>query len=266
MIVRTYLNADLESVDVTPFLNGTAACFSTRAPGKTLPNQDCAALVAYGPDAGVIAVADGLGGIPGGDDASRLAVQTLIATLEEGRALGANLRDVILDGIERSNRRLLELALGNATTLAVAEINGGTMRSYHVGDAVILLTGQRGRLKLQTVPHSPTGYALESGLLDESAAMRDDERHLVSNVIGSAEMRIEIGPEVTLAPRDTLVVSSDGLFDNLFVAEIVELSRKGALAKAGDALSTRARAHMAGADPSRTGHPDDLTFALYRRN
>ena len=49
------------------------------------------------------------------------------------------------------------LGAGSATTLAVAEVVGQTVRTYHVGDSPIWVFGQRGRLKLQTVPHSPVG-------------------------------------------------------------------------------------------------------------
>ena len=43
---------------------------------------------------------------------------------------------------------------------------------------MILTTGQRGRLRMQTVSHSPVGFAIEYGLLDESEAMHHEERHL----------------------------------------------------------------------------------------
>ena len=73
-------------------------------------------------------------------------------------------------------------------------------------------------------------------MLDEDEAMYHAERHLISSMVGMADMRVEVGPVVKLALRDTLVVGSDGLFDNLFVREIVELVRKGPLQKAGRQL------------------------------
>jgi serine/threonine protein phosphatase PrpC len=142
------------------------------------------------------------------------------------------------------------------------EIDDGTIRPYHVGDSEILVTGQRGRLKLQIVPHSPTGYGVESGLLDEEAAIVHEDRHFVSNVVGSREMRIEVGPTLRARPRDTVLLASDGLFDNLRQEEILEIVRCGPLAKVAEELAGRTRARMKGAEPR--GKPDDLTFVLWR--
>ena len=62
-------------------------------------------------------------------------------------------------------------------------------------------------------------------MISEREAMFHAERHLVLNMIGSEEMRIEIGPVHRLAPYDTVVVASDGLWDNLYVEEVAELLR-----------------------------------------
>ena len=42
-------------------------------------------------------------------------------------------------------------------------------------------------------------------------------------------MRIEIGPAVCLSQLDTVVIASDGLFDNLSIQEVVGSMRKGML-------------------------------------
>ena len=49
-----------------------------------------------------------------------------------------------------------------------------------------------------------------------------------SNLVGDEENGIEIGPHLRLAPYDTVILGSDGLFDNLPIAEIVERARSGA--------------------------------------
>jgi len=54
---------------------------------------------------------------------------------------------------------------GSATTVVVAEIQQRQLRTYYVGDSLVLLTGQRGRLKFQNTSHSPVGYAWSPGLL-----------------------------------------------------------------------------------------------------
>ena len=52
---------------------GYACYFTARTPGKESANEDSLALVGIDPNRGVIAVADGFGGQPAGDQASELA-------------------------------------------------------------------------------------------------------------------------------------------------------------------------------------------------
>jgi serine/threonine protein phosphatase PrpC len=217
-------------------------------------------------DRAVLAVADGLGGAPAGRQASETAVRSLVETVGRASREGQeNARVGILDGFEAAHEAVLGLGVGAATTLTVAEVTGPTVRVYHVGDSLALVTGQRGRTRLQTLSHSPVGYGVESGLLDERDAMHHDERHLVSNAIGSPHLRIDVGLPVVLAPRDTLVLASDGLSDNLHTDEIVELVRKGPLARAARGLAERVRERMEGRREGEPSKPDDLTFLIFRR-
>jgi len=148
--------------------------------------------------------------------------------------------------------------------MAIAEIQGRTVRPYHVGDSMILVVGQRGKTKLQTISHSPVGYAVEAGLLDETEAMHHDQRHLVSNLIGTPDMRIEVGSTIELGRYDTLLLASDGLFDNLHTEEIVERIRKGPLKRVMRTLVEDCRRRMQQPEEGQPSKPDDLTFVVFR--
>jgi PPM family protein phosphatase len=245
---------------------GQLSVFTCRDPGKPTPAEDAVGVFRISTQAWVFAVADGVGGAVGG----RAAALTTLSAL--GEALGnvsgepMALRSAILDGIEQANRAVLERGNGGATTLAVAELGPDYVRSYHVGDSSVMLVGQRGRLKVQTVPHSPVGFAVEAGLLQAREAMHHELLHVISNVIGSSGMRIEVGPEVPLADRDTLLLASDGLFDNLFAEEIVERIRRGDLPKAMASLRSLVTERMAGTRPAQPSKPDDCSIVLFRRH
>ena len=246
---------------------GTAVVYARQAPykqgSKVENNQDAAAVIPLGDGSVVLVIADGMGGAPAGDVAARLTIESLVNSLHS--ANGDGLREAILDGIEKANKTVLGLETGAATTVAVVEITGNRMRSYHVGDSGIIVTGQRGRLKLQTTAHSPTGYAVEAGMIDEAEALVHTERNIVSNVVGSRDLRIEIGPPIRLAPRDTVLVASDGLFDNLLSEEIIELVRSGDAEKKAATLAERCDERMRDLVPDAApGHPDDLSFIIYR--
>ena len=86
----------------------------------------------------------------------------------------------------------------------------------------------------------------------------------LQNVVGTARMHVEIGPKVTLALRDTLLVGSDGLYDNLQVDEIIAIIRKGSLTRAAESLAAQCRNRMQDYQPDRPHKPDDMSFILFR--
>lgn len=257
------LDADMSEVELRAVAGGEVAFFSARCPGYEV-NEDAAALLPFGPDAAVLVVADGAGGGRSGERAANLAVRALCEAVAEAWREDWKLRTAILNGIERANEAVSALGVGAATTLAAAEIQRGRIRPYHVGDSLILLVGQRGKVKLETVSHSPVGFAVEAGVLDEGDAIHHEERHLVSNVLGAADMRIEVGSERALAPRDTLVIASDGLSDNLRVHEIAERVRRGPLHDGAEALAATARRRMYAPREGEPSKPDDLTLLAFR--
>ncbi len=260
------LNRDLDRAAMHAIASGVAALYTARCPGKESANEDAAALIPFNPQAGVLAVADGFGGQPSGEEAARIALKSLAETVDKAHVSDDTLRTGILNGFEKANERIIGLGIGAATTLAAMEIEGAWARPYHVGDSVALVVGQRGRIKYQTVMHSPIGYAVEAGLMEEDEALHHEDRHFVSNMVGSADMRIEIGPRLRLRPKDTVLLASDGLFDNLPVPDIVELIRKGPLESAAAQLSAACDGRMRTPEEGQASKPDDLTLLLFRLN
>ena len=244
---------------------GEVCVRSLRSPDKQTQNEDSAAIIQLGGGSLVLAVADGVGGSVAGREASNAAVRTLSRVLTKLPADTLELRPAILEAVEEANKAVLGLARGAATTLVVAQLDSTRLRGYHVGDSELLAVGQRGRIKQRVVPHSPTGFAVEAGLLDEDEAVQHDQRHVLFNVIGSTDMRVDVGPTLQLAPRDTVLLASDGLFDNLYIDEIVDTIRRGPLAAAADRLVERVQARMHGKDAEHQPcKPDDLTIVLFR--
>jgi serine/threonine protein phosphatase PrpC len=159
---------------------------------------------------------------------------------------------------------LLEQGVGAATTLVVVEVRGDVARAYHAGDSGALLVGQRGRVRFETIPHSPVGYGVAAGMLEPSETHHHDERHLLSNCVGSREMRVEIGAPVTMAARDTLLLATDGVLENIERRDLIDQIRIGSLLQAATDLQARLRLTMAGVDPKLPAHPDDATALLFR--
>ena len=261
---KLYFECDMREIDILGFCGGTAAVFSMSNPATSGANEDAAALIPHDASSGALVVADGAGGLRGGGQASNITVKALKESLENSGPNTQPLRESILGGIEQANRTIGDLAIGAATTVAVAEIQGTKLRPYHAGDTQILVFGIAGDVKHLTVSHSPTGYAVQMGLLDERQAMVHEDRHLLFNVVGIPDMRIEMGMEVDLVVGDTVVIACDGLFDNLAPDEVVEMMRQGSIASCTRTLIETCLGRMGGTDPKHPCKPDDLTVVAYR--
>lgn len=261
-----YLSQDMQNPLVESCLDGAVAVYSKRCPDKPSPNEDAAAVIEIGSDSAVLAVADGLGGGPDGERASRIALQSLrhVVQAATARIPEIPLRTCILEGIDAANDAVMKSARGGATTLAVAEIRNGSFRPYHIGDSIVWLVSSQGRVKFESLPHSPVGYALESGLLTAEEAMHHKQRHLVSNVVGCKSMHIDVGPLVKLSKRDTVLLASDGLVDNLTLEEISRRAKRRKIGNAIRGLTRDATQRMLHPRPEIPSKPDDLTVVLYR--
>lgn len=242
--------------------HGECVFSSVPGDGEGEENEDAAGVWELAGGAIVLALADGMGGGPAGGEAAALAMRSLDERLDALREPAA-LRPLILDAFEATNEALRAEGRGSGTTLVAVEIVDGVLRTYHAGDSGALVVGQRGRVRHETISHSPTGYAVAAGVLEPSDVHDHADRHYLSNCLGSEGMRIEVGPKVELAARDTVVLASDGILDNVRRDELVDHVRKGALREAAARVAESAQAAIEGRGPIE-GHPDDATLLVYR--
>ena len=243
---------------------GDVAVGVARGPDKASPCEDSAGLVPLASGGVVLMIADGVGGLPTGWKASGMTLERVQAELAGQDGEDAHMRTAILDGIESANSALRELGTGTSTTLVVAIVRDQQVRTFHIGDSAAWICGQRGVMKLQTTPHSPIGFAVEAGFVNEKEALHHEDLNLLSNVVGSSDMRIEIGSYQSLAARDTLLIASDGLFDNVLESEIVDIIRTGNVSESLLELWQATERRMAGKDRNKPSKPDDFSAILFR--
>jgi serine/threonine protein phosphatase PrpC len=263
-LVKIYKNINLETADYQISPAGDVCVYTRCSPEKSDLNEDAAAIIQMDNNDLLLAVADGVGGQPAASQASAYLVDCLKEAYDFSVKSGTDLRDCILSGIEDANRKILESANGSATTLAAVVIQDNCMRSYHIGDSAVILTGQKGKIIAETILHSPTGYAVESGIMHEDDAIHHEDRHIVSNVVGAKDMHISMSIPVHIKRFDTLLLATDGLFDNVEKQTIVDTIRKGPIKKNINKLCGMASGRMT--DPGNLYKPDDLTCILFRRN
>ena len=180
---------------------------------------------------GLYLVADGMGGQPAGDVASKLAIAEL-STLAEQPPITV---PALQEGIRRANDRLLAegrqdpARYGMGTTLTgLALVDGGRWAVLNIGDSRVYRYAD-GQLTQLTVDHSAVQQLVDAGLLDARAALRHPRRNVVTRSLGTQPPPV---PDVELrdpVPGERFVVCSDGLTNELSDAEIGLL-----LAEAGD--------------------------------
>jgi serine/threonine protein phosphatase PrpC len=73
-----------------------------------------------------------------------------------------------------------------------------------------------------------------------------------------------VASATAIAQRDTLMLMSDGVTDNLTPGEIIDTVRTGPLAAAATALLERAQQRMTAPTGDELSKPDDATVVLFR--
>ena len=128
----------------------------------------------------------------------------------------------------------------------------------------MLICGQKGLLKYKSIEHSPVGFAVLAELLDEKQALEHPDRHLVSNVVGEAEMHIDLGPSLQLAENDTVLLASDGIFDNFTTDRLIEVIRKDSLEEVTQKLFELVQPMQEDAHKESFNKLDDVSFIVCR--
>ena len=172
----------------------------------------------------LVAVADGMGGAPGGEVASTTAVALLEAAFS-GRSL-----DELEAAVRAANRAIFDAGTANpslegmgTTICAVGLTAAGDLAVVHVGDSrAYLLTD--GSLRPLTDDHSFTAELVRQGELSEQEAADHPHRNVLTRAVGAAPT-VEVDGTVHPArPGDRLVLCSDGLFNEVREEDIAELA------------------------------------------
>jgi serine/threonine protein phosphatase PrpC len=174
-------------------------------------------------DAGLWAIADGMGGMSAGDLAAQTAVDTLAALGSvDGRAL--------LAALQRANTLIQAQGGGRSgATIVAAHVTAGEARIYWAGDSRAYHV--RGAdVRRVTRDHSYVQDLVDAGLLDEAAAEDHPRANVVTRALGVADS-VEVDVvRVGLQPGDRLLLCSDGVSRSLHPADLARPEPVDALA------------------------------------
>ncbi len=255
----TYHASITNNVDILNFESGQAAVFSYPSTNIAEDNQDSVGIVPLSNHEIVFALSDGAGGQPGGQGASQIVITELSNELLHDVNQNQMIRASVLNALETANKVIIDAKTGAGATACVVTIEDNHLRPIHVGDSMIAVVGQQGKLIYRSTEHSPLGYAMRSEIVAEKH-LDKDVSHEVFNLVGNKEMHIEIGPELRLKKFDTLFMCSDGITDLIPLDECLDLIKSGPIEKASNNLITKFFKVVKDVD-----YKDDATFIIFRR-
>jgi serine/threonine protein phosphatase PrpC len=181
----------------------------------------------YTRDAGLFALADGMGGHPEGEVASQLALQTIAALFQRGAkpTLAEPLRflhDAIIAGHHQLLRYATERALIDTprTTIVACLMQGNAAYWAHCGDSRLYLV--RGdKLIARTRDHSYS--ELQETLSQVVSVGERFNRNVLFTCLGSpGKPVVDTAGPLLLQPRDRVLLCSDGLWGSVTDATITE--------------------------------------------
>lgn len=225
------------------------ACFSS--PGRVRPrNEDACSLPPPGANEArwglLLAVADGVGGLPGGEASSQQAAAYLQALYyaQSGPSDPAERLAECFEAVNALNGmsgRRLNLPQPGLTTLVAAVATEGQVWVANVGDSRAYLIQAAGRARRQlTEDHSSRVQAEKASLVNQSTFDRlTDGSRAITRAIGMGEYFQVDRYRYAWQPGDCLVLCSDGLLE-LPEQEMIELALGRPVEAAARALVERA--------------------------
>lgn len=181
----------------------------------------------YTRDAGLFAVADGMGGHPEGEVASQIALQTLAAMFQrDARPTLADPGRFLRDGVLIAHQQLLrygsEKGLSDTprTTVVACVLQGGQAWWAHCGDSRLYLV--RGdQLLARTRDHSYS--ELQEALGRVAGPGERFNRNVLFTCLGSpGRPMVDLSGPQPLQAGDRLLLCSDGLWGNVDDARLVQ--------------------------------------------
>ena len=206
-------------------------------------------------------VADGMGGYEGGQEASRIAVETVEQVYASTLLNDYDPQALLKTGFLAAHQRIQEQAIrdpalhGMGTTCTAIVLLGNNLFYAHVGDSRLYMV-RDGSMSVLTRDHSYVSRLVQDGILSAEEAESHPQRHILTAALGSgAEVFPDTAPKpIGLKKNDVLLLCTDGLWGVVGEREIKNAAA-GQPEQACKALVSLAK---------QRGGPDNITVQLLR--
>jgi serine/threonine protein phosphatase PrpC len=174
------------------------------------------------PEGRFFIVADGMGGHAGGQEASRLATQTIASFLQERWHQDCTTADMLKQALEQANSAILKdqrqhperADMGTTVVVLTFREQDASPCCAHVGDSRLYrLRGHR--LDQLTEDHTWIAKAIREGDVVASQSRSHPWRHVLSQCLGREDLSQIDVQTIDIQPADRLLLCSDGLTEEL---------------------------------------------------
>ena len=205
-------------------------------------------------------VADGMGGYEGGQEASRLAVETVRYVYDE--QFNGDPQTSLTAGLQTAHQTIQRYAeehpqfTGMGTTCTALAIVDHQLYFGHIGDSRLYFS-RGSELSRLTRDHSYVGRLVETGIVKSEDAEFHPQRHILTAALGSGREITPDTPEhpIRLQDGDQLILCTDGLWSVVGEQEIARAVQNHSPADACQVLVRKALEH---------GGPDNVTVIILR--
>lgn len=178
-------------------------------------------------------VCDGMGGVNGGDVASKMAVDIISSEILQGYSENLsekNIRDLISNAIVLANSDIFTYAeanslIGMGTTAVVVLVCHDIVYIANVGDSRCYLL-KKGNAIQVTEDHSVVQELVKMGKITKEEARVHPNKNFITRAVGAESKMIVDLIEIDFVKGDILVLCSDGLSNYIDDKSLGELSLK----------------------------------------
>jgi protein phosphatase len=189
--------------------------------GRRSANEDCG----YGNAThGIFLVADGVGGHPGGVEASQILVDTipplLVHAVQNCRMPEDDLPQAIREAICSSEGSMRLMASRDprlqrmGSTVALGVIVGPRLFIAHLGDSRVYLV-REGAMTQLTTDHTLVQALCDAGCITTEEAKNHKWRHVITELVSARSASCVNVDSHQLLPGDRLLFATDGLTDSV---------------------------------------------------
>ncbi len=176
----------------------------------------------------LFAVADGVGGMDLGEVASATAISVITDEFARAQA-GTMLISLLPRLIQQANAAVHDCTMAQeyrgkqmATTLVACALRYDQAIVSHVGDSRCYLV-RNGKARQVTQDHTLVNEQRKMGLISAADIAESDARHVLIRSLGPEMFVSPDTSALTLQPGDVLVLSTDGLHDEMSETAIAEI-------------------------------------------